>query len=237
MSDFRRYIARTEAWARVIEDDTEEVVGSTGRVTAYRGDFEVKQNMRGQMFNYVMTEDDFLEDWVLAEDKNTDSGTSDTGSEELAEVVPADTPQAEEIPVDIVTVGTPRETVVTEPERTPVDDTVPEEETVPVEAPLEPVEAPPGSAASEVTQEDVPAPPEDVAQPEPTTPSQSVAPSQEASITDTEAVSTNADDGGDSGFTPTEAVVTTPSEPAPEPSTDTTEKAKTLPGKRTETTP
>lgn len=86
--EFVRYLARTEAWAREVTDDTEDVVTSTGRATAYRGDYIVNQKLRGEDFTYVMTADDFADDWVNAEDKNTDKATSETGTDPLPETVP-----------------------------------------------------------------------------------------------------------------------------------------------------
>lgn len=113
MADYVRYVARTEAWARDIEED-EDIVGSNGRVRAYAGDVHVVQNLRGETFSYVMTRDDFLQDWRSPQEVDTEHATSETGADEL----PGATPSPEEDnPVDnapdntagIATVGTAAE--------------------------------------------------------------------------------------------------------------------------------
>lgn len=91
MADFQRYLARTEAWARTVEDDREDVVTTTGRQTAFKGDIIVVQKMRGEDYTYVMTADDFAEDWVLPGNKSTDATTSETGTDPLPETVPEST--------------------------------------------------------------------------------------------------------------------------------------------------
>jgi hypothetical protein len=245
MGDFTRYVARTEAWARQIENDTEEVVGSTGRVTAYKGDFEVKQNLRGQMFNYVMTEEDFREDWVLADEKDTASATSESGDvSELKGALPpsteGDNPVDEQPPSKLTsapTGGAPfTETLSETPAETNPD--------------IPTASAPVGSGASQETQQEAPEEaPEEPTQPPPTTPTQSDAPAQQTEVGESGATVTTSDEGGDAGHTPTpspmlpgeenaEPTATEAPSPADEGSAASEESAadpgnkRTLPGKR-----
>lgn len=90
MADWKRYVNRTEAWAREVTDDVEDIVGSTGRTTAYQGDMIVNQSLRGQSFTYVLTRDDFDNNWHTPDDVDTDTTESDTGDAgELQSVAPA----------------------------------------------------------------------------------------------------------------------------------------------------
>jgi hypothetical protein len=76
---WKRYVNRTECWARVVQDDVEDIVGSTGRTTAYGGDMVVNQNLRGQTFTYVLTRDEFDNNWRDPRDVDTDTSESEYG--------------------------------------------------------------------------------------------------------------------------------------------------------------
>jgi hypothetical protein len=90
MADWKRYVNTTEAWARQVTADVEDIVGSTGRTTAYQGDYVVNQNIRGQVFTYVLTEDDFAQNWRTPDAVDTDTTEDDTGDASRLSVVPDD---------------------------------------------------------------------------------------------------------------------------------------------------
>jgi hypothetical protein len=93
MADWRRYVNTTEAWAREVTGDVEDIVGSTGRTTAYRGDYIVNQNIRGQVFTYVLTADDFRQNWRTPDAVDTDTTEDDTGDASQLSVLPDDRDQ------------------------------------------------------------------------------------------------------------------------------------------------
>jgi hypothetical protein len=88
MAEWKRYVNRTEAWAREVDDDSEDVVGSDGRTTAYRGDYVVNQSLRGSTYTFVVPRDVFATDWRLAEEVDASPATSETGQDELPGTVP-----------------------------------------------------------------------------------------------------------------------------------------------------
>src|SRR4051794_32953927 len=111
---WKRYVNRTEAWAREVTDDTEDIVGSTGRTTAYRGDMVVNQNLRGQTFTYVLTADDFATNWREPSDVDTETSESEHGDPAELEGATVDEDQSTDgdnaVDGRVATVGTAAET-------------------------------------------------------------------------------------------------------------------------------
>lgn len=232
MADFKRYVARTEAWARTL-DEPEDVVGSTGVVHAAPGDVLIVQHLRGETFTYVMTTDDFAEDWREPTDVDTEPATSESGTDTLPGAQSPSTGGDNTVDTPTPVATTP--TVGTAGENpTPADTPADTATDTPAPAPTatDPTSAAPGdgdvqgTAPTDTPQvgsgtpdavtpdpaaEPAPAPdtsnvdvptPEP-AQPDTTTPTQTVAPSQDPAGEGTVAEATTPTEGGDAGTAPT----------------------------------
>jgi hypothetical protein len=151
MADWKRYVNRTECWAREVTDDVEELVGSTGRMTAYEGDYIVNQAIRGSTFTFVVTADDFARDWRSVDEVDTDTTTSETGTDDLPGTVPPESTDGDNSGDDsfgqVATGGARAEA---SPADAPPDgDAVPNSpETAGEDAPPSPTASAPTSAAS-----------------------------------------------------------------------------------------
>jgi hypothetical protein len=207
---WKRYVNRTECWARVVEEDVEDIVGSTGRTTAYGGDMVVNQNLRGQTFTYVLTRDEFDNNWRDPGEVDTDTKESEYGDPAELEAATVsedesttgdnvvDEDQADEDAPPAPTASAPT-SAASGDAATPAGNppTVPDTSgndtpaVSPVSGtatPVEPVEAPVGSGASDATLDATePAPDTEnpAAEPATTTPTQTVEPASEPGGTGT----------------------------------------------------
>jgi hypothetical protein len=206
---WKRYVNRTECWARVVEEDVEDIVGSTGRTTAYGGDMVVNQNLRGQTFTYVLTRDEFDNNWRDPGEVDTDTKESEYGDPAELEAATVsedesttgdnvvDEDQADEDAPPAPTASAPT-SAASGDAATPAGNppSVPDDQNQaaavsPVSGtatPVEPVEAPVGSGASDATLDATePAPDTEnpAAEPATTTPTQTVEPASEPGGTGT----------------------------------------------------
>jgi hypothetical protein len=74
MPESKDFTSRHTASAYQVEDESEVVVTTNGRQTAYKGDWVVTEQRLGMTFDYIMSPDDFHGDW---QEKDSDTPVDD----------------------------------------------------------------------------------------------------------------------------------------------------------------